>query len=195
MDNDLNTPLRRPTYDELLKENIRLKTRVAQLERRVEELLRLVEKLRGQGKRQAAPFRKQDQPAAEPNKPGRKPGKNYGRQAYRNLPPRVDEVYRVPLPTECPHCHAGRLEKTQVVPQFQTEIPRQVIYRRFDVQHGRCLNCGRAIAGRHPLMTSLASGAAASQFGETWHAALAVMNKGWLSPQGREAHWRRPSRD
>ena len=81
MDDDGDVPLRRPTYDELLADNRRLREelravhqRIAQLERQVEDLLRLVEKLRGEGKRQAAPFRKQDQPMAEPKRPGRKSG-------------------------------------------------------------------------------------------------------------------------
>lgn len=184
MDDDLDAPLRRPTYDELLEENGRLKQRVAELERQVERLsseverlLKLVEKLRGQGQRQAAPFRKQDQPATEAKKPGRKSGRRHGPHAHRSLPPRIDETYRVPLPKTCPHCGGPSLKKTQVVPQYQTEIPRQVIYRRFDVQHGLCRVCGRAVAGRHELMTSTAGGAAASQFGPHVHALLTVMNK------------------
>ena len=182
MDDD--APLRRPTYDELLadnrrlrEENARLRERIAQLERQVEELLRLVEKLRGEGKRQAAPFRKQEQPAAEAKKPGRRSGKRHGPHAHRSEPPRIDDIYRVPLPAQCPHCGAGNVQKTEVVPQYQTEIPRQVIYRRFDVQHGRCRNCGHAVAGRHPLMTGIAGGAAASQFGPHVHSLLAMMNK------------------
>jgi transposase len=166
-----------PTNEELLHENRQLKRQVAQLTNRVDELLRLVENLRREGRRQAAPFRKQDGPAATPKKPGRKPGRKHGRHAHRSLPPRIDETYRVRLPRHCPHCQSGCLRKTEVVSQFQTEIPRQVIYRRFDVQHGLCLKCGRAIAGRHPLMTSVASGAAASQLGPNVHALLAVMNK------------------
>jgi transposase len=177
MDDDHDAPLRRPTYDELLEENARLKSRVAQLERRVDDLLRLVEKLRGEGKRQAAPFRKQDLPAAEPKTPGRKSGQKHGPHAHRSVPPRIDETYRVPLPKTCPHCGERSLKKTEVVPQYQTEIPRRVIYRRFDLQHGLCRKCGRAVVGRHPLLTSTASGAAASQFGPNVHALLAVMNK------------------
>jgi len=184
MDDDLDAPLRRPTYDELWADNRRLREelraaqqRIAQLERQVEELLRLVEKLRGAGKRQAAPFRKQEQPTASPQQPGRKSGKNHGRHAHRGLPPRIDEIYRVPLPEQCPHCRSRRLKKTQVVAQYQTEIPRQVIYRRFDIQQGLCRNCGHAVAGRHALMTSTAGGAAASQFGPNVHALLTVMNK------------------
>lgn len=157
MDDDLDAPLRRPTYDELLKENAQLKVRVAVLERRVEELTRLVEKLRGEGKRQAAPFRKQDEPAAEPKKPGRKSGRRHGPHAHRSPPPRIDETYRAPLPKTCPHCGGRRLKKTEIVPQYQTEIPRQVIYRRFDVQHGLCRTCGRAVAGRHAWLHDFVS--------------------------------------
>ena len=184
MDDDGDAPLRRPTYDELLADNRRLREelraahqRIAQLERQVEDLLRLVEKLRGEGKRQAAPFRKQDQPMAEPKRPGRKSGTRHGPHAHRSEPSRIDETYRVPLPARCPHCGRGSLTPTHTAAQYQTEIPRQVIYRRFDVQHGLCQSCGRAVVGRHALMISTAGGAAASQFGPNVHALLAVMNK------------------
>jgi transposase len=173
-----------PTCVELRQENSELKEQlrcaqqqIEKLERRVDELLRLVEKLHGEGKRQAAPFRKQDQPTATPKKPGRKAGKNHGRHAHRSVPPRIDETYDVPLPEQCSHCRGRRLKKTHVVSQYQTEIPRQVIYRQFNVQVGRCQDCGCPLEGRHSLMTSTARGAAASQFGANVHALLAVMNK------------------
>src|SRR5450755_4430026 len=143
-----------PTYQELLDDNRRLREelrvaqqRIAKLERQVEELLRLVEKLRGEGKRQAAPFRKQDEPTAEPKKPGRKSGKRHGPHAHRSVPPRIDETYEVPLPKTCPHCDGRHLSETYVATQYQTEIPRTVIYRRFDVHIGTCDDCGRTVAG------------------------------------------------
>jgi len=174
-----------PTYDELLAENVRLKRRIAQLKRRVAQLMRQVEKLRGEGHRQAAPFRKQDAPAAPAKKPGRKSGRRHGRHAHRPVPPRIDETYDAPLPPECPHCHQPHLHKTGVATQYQTEIPRQVIYRQFHVELGRCQDCGRAVAGRHPLMTSTASGAAASQFGPNVHALLTIMNKEYGLSHGK----------
>jgi transposase len=137
----------------------------------------LVEKLSRESKRQAAPFRKQDQPAAEPKKPGRKSGRRHGPHAQRAVPPRIDETYDVPLPPQCPHCGDRHLRTTHVAPQYQTEIPRTVVYRRFDVQVGVCDHCGQAVQGRHALQTSTARGAAASQLGPNVHAALAIMNK------------------
>ncbi len=82
-----------------------------------------------------------------------------------------------PLPRQCPHCRGGRLKKTRVVSQYQTEIPRQVIYRQFDVEVGVCRDCGHSVEGRHELMTSTARGAASSQLGANVHALLAIMNK------------------
>lgn len=175
--------LGRPSYQDLLDENQRLREelriaqqRITKLERQVEELLRLVEKLRGEGKRQAAPFRKQDQPAADPKKPGRKSGKRHGPHAHRSVPPRIDETYDVPLPTKCPHCGGG-VNRTYIASQYQTEIPRRVIYRRFKVHVGTCNHCGRVVAGRHALQTSTARGAAASQLGPNVHALLTILNK------------------
>jgi transposase len=168
---------RRPTYEELAAENLRLKALVRKLEARVQELERALEKLSRESKRQAAPFRKQDQPVAEPKKPGRKSGRRHGPHAQRALPPRIDETYDVPLPTECPHCGDRQVRETHVAAQYQTEMPRTVIYRRFDVHVGVCDRCGQAVEGRHALQTSTARGAAASQLGGNVHAAMAIMNK------------------
>jgi transposase len=159
-----------PTYEELAAENRRLKAQI-------HELLLLVEKLSRETKRQAAPFRKQDQPAAAPKKPGRKPGRRHGPHAQRAVPPRIDETYDVPLPPQCPHCGDRQVRETHVAPQYQTEIPSVVIYRRFDVHVGVCDGCGHAVQARHALQTSMARGAAASQLGAKIHAALAIMNK------------------
>ncbi len=166
-----------PTYEELAAENRRLSGVIQRLEARIAELEQLVEKLSRQGKRQAAPFRKQDEPAAEPKKPGRKSGRRHGPHAHRVEPRRIDETYDVPLPAECPRCGERRLRETHVAAQYQTEIPRTVVYRRFDVHVGVCDHCGQTVEGRHDLQTSRARGAAASQLGPGIHAALAIMNK------------------
>ena len=160
----------RPTYEQLLEENRELK-------RQVEKLTRLVEKLRSQGRRQAAPFRKQDEPTRQAKKPGRKSGRRHGRHAHRSVPPRIDENYDVPLPEQCPHCGDRRLRETRVATQYQTEIPRTVVYRRFKIHVGKCEGCGRMVQGRHDLQTSAARGAAASQLGPNVHAALTILNK------------------
>ena len=182
-----------PSYEELLRENADLKRQliaaheeiralrrtVDQLRQRVEELLRPDRTICAAraNVRAAAVSRKHDEPPAEPKKPGRKPGRRYGRHAHREAPPRIDEMYHVPLPRQCPHCRGGRLKKTSVVSQYQTEIPRQVIYRQFDVEVGVCRDCGHSVEGRHELMTSTARGAASSQLGANVHALLAIMNK------------------
>ena len=92
-------------------------------------------------------------------------------------PPRIDETYDAPLPESCPDCASGRIHESHVAVQYQTEIPRTVIYRRFNVHVGCCEACGRAIEGRHALQTSAARGAAASQLGPQVHALLALLNK------------------
>jgi transposase len=168
---------RQPSYQELLDENIRLRKQLQQLTRQVAKLTALLDEVRREGKRQAAPFRKHDQPVGEPKKPGRKPGKRYGRHAHRSIPPRIDETYDVPLPERCPRCHGQHLSETHVAKQYQTEIPRRAIYRQFDVHVGACDDCGQAVEGRHPLQTSSARGAAASQLGPNVHALLAILNK------------------
>jgi transposase len=160
----------RPTYEELVAENRRLKAQI-------QELMLLVEKLRRESKRQAAPFRKQGAPVAKPKKPGRKSGRRHGPHVHRVVPPRIDETYDVPLPEQCPQCGGRQVRETHVAPQYQTEIPRTVIYRQFDVHVGVCGHCGHAVYGRHALQTSTARGAAASQLGANVHAILAILNK------------------
>src|SRR5207249_816968 len=70
----------------------------------------------------------------------------------------------VPLPKACPDC-GGRVVHDDTQPQFQEDIVRQTIVRRFDVQTGHCTDCERRVQGRHPLQTSDALGAAQVQVG------------------------------
>jgi hypothetical protein len=44
------------------------------------------------------------------------------------------------------------LNNTQ--PQYQEDILRMTIIRRFDIEVGTCACCGRQAQGRHPLQTS-----------------------------------------
>lgn len=153
-----------------------LRQELAALREQVAKLTALLEEERRRGKRQAAPFSK-GPPVEEPKKPGRKSGKRHGPHAHRSVPPRIDETYDVPLPPQCPHCGERHVSETHVAVQYQTEIPRTVIYRRFDVHVGTCDGCGRSVADRHPLQTNTARGAAAGQLGPNVHAMLTLLNK------------------
>jgi transposase len=149
------------------------------LKEKVAELEALLEKVRREGKRQAAPFRKAHGPKPDPKKPGRKAGAHYGQHAHREAPPpeTIDEEYEVGLPDRCPACGSSDLQENDVVTQYQTEIPRRPIHRQFNIHRGTCCHCGQPVQGRHPLQTSDAVGAAASQLGPAAHAAIAMMNK------------------
>jgi transposase len=152
--------------------------RVAQLEARVIELTKKLEEATRAGKRQAAPFSK-GKPKRDPKKPGRKPNDG-GAHAHRTtpIPDQVDETLEANLPDACPHCQGGIIESTaDREKQFQTEIPRKPIVRQFNVHVGWCACCGRRIQGRHPLQTSDALGAAASQIGPDAQAAVVLLNK------------------
>lgn len=159
--------------------------RVAELEAQVERLTRLLEQQQRAGKRQAAPFAKTP-PKGQPQKPGRKPGKDYGTKAHR-LPPapeQIGETHEAPLPAACPDC-GGVLAETHVDQQYQVEIPRQPIHRQFNIHVGCCQQCHRRIQGRHPLQTSDALGAAASQLGPAAQAAVVELNKQAGLPHGK----------
>src|SRR6266849_10226197 len=114
-----------PSYLQLLLENQQLRELVAQLQKRIEELER-------SAKRQAAPFSK-GEPKKNPKKPGRKKGKQHGRHGHRPPPPptNVDGTHEAPLPERC-SC-GGDIVATHVDQQFQTEIPRKPIVRKFNI--------------------------------------------------------------
>ena len=153
---------------------VRLERRIAELEERVAQLERLLDNAMRAQKRQAAPFSKAG-PKQNPRKPGRKPGNNYGPKAHRLVPEQEpDEIINVPLPQQCPEC-GGQPQEDHIDQQFQVEIPRRPIVRRFDIHVGRCRRCGRRLQPRHPLQTSDATGAAASQLGPDLQGLIAMM--------------------
>ena len=122
----------------------RVESREQQLARALAEIERLrkqLEEALRANKRSAAPFSK-GEPKSNPEPPGRKPGAAYGQRATRPVPSRVDEQIHVPLPPRCPHCHGPViLKNTQ--PQYQEDIVRMTIIRRFEVEVGTCACCGR----------------------------------------------------
>ena len=128
-------------------------------------------------KRQAAPFSK-GKPKSRPKKPGRKQGDQHGKHAHREPPPpsQVDETLDAPLPDQCPDC-GGDIVEDHLDQQFQTEIPRKPIVRKFKIHCGHCNRCGKHLRGRHPLQTSDATGAAQSQLGGDAQAAIVYLNK------------------
>jgi transposase len=167
----------RAELDRLRQQNERLRQENERLRRELGEARSGLDAAKRQSKRQAAPFSK-GVPRPQPKKPGRKPGKAHGRHGHR-LPPgpaTIDEVLQAPLPGACPHC-GGRVCQTSVAAQYQTEIPRRPVVRRFDVHVGRCQGCGARVQGRHPLQTSDALGACAAQVGPDAQAAVVALNK------------------
>lgn len=159
----------------LRKENERLRGEAERLKQETERLRRQLEAALRASKRQAAPHSR-GTPKANPGRPGRKPGHRYGRQSCRSVPKRVDERIEVPLPEHCPHCGGG-VEREGCEAQYQEEIVRRTIVRRFDVAVGRCRNCQRRVPGRHPLQTSDAVGVGSVQLGPEALTLAAILNK------------------
>ncbi len=154
--------------------NRQLEAHVVRLEARVAQLEQFVDKTTRASKRQAAPFSK-GPPKEKPEKPGRKSGKKYGLKAHRPLPEQEpDEVIDVSLPEQCNEC-GGEVREDHLDHQYQVEIPRRPIIRRFDIHIGQCRQCGRRIQPRHELQTSNAIGAAASQLGPDLQTMIAMM--------------------
>ena len=155
---------------------------IGRQQREIERLQRENERLREEleaalraGKRQAAPHSR-GKTKDHPKRPGRKPGRAYGKHACRRTPSRVDETIRVPLPQQCPHC-GGAVEFQRHESQYQEEIVRRTLVRRFDIAVGCCRGCGRRVQGRHRLQTSDAVGVGAVQLGPEALALAAILNK------------------
>ena len=152
-----------PTVEELIKENQSQREQLKKAQAEIERLRKALEEALRSLKRQAAPFSK-GKPKSNPKRPGRKGGTDYGQRAFRAVPDRVDEEIAVALPKRCPDC-GGRVIHDSTYPQFQEDIVRQTIVRRFDVEIGHCVGCRGHVQGRHPLQTSDALGAAHVQVG------------------------------
>jgi hypothetical protein len=117
-----------------------------------------------------------------PKPAGRKRGAAYGERYRKTIPEQVDEVITVPLPAYC-DC-GGALEVEKVESQYQQEVVRKTIWRRFDIAIGRCCRCRRRVQGRDRRQTSDALGAAAVQLGPEALALGVKMNKGLGMPHG-----------
>jgi transposase len=156
------------------------------LRKKIERLEDALDDAQRQVHRQAAPFSR-GAPLRVPKRPGRKAGAAYGRAAQRPIPAHVDETYQAPLPAACPDCGAP-VALTRHATQFQADLPTvRPIVRAFHIAIGCCTACGRRVQGRHPLQTSNAIGAAASQVGPmavTW---AVILNKQFGVPLGKIA--------
>ena len=179
--------------ERLRKENEALRQEKEQLERKQERLERERERLREENdnlrrqleeaqranKRQAAPFSRGKR-KEHPKPPGRKSGAAYG-QRYSKLPPQqVDEVISVPLPERC-SC-GGQVAFDRIDSQYQQEIVRKTLWRRFDIAIGHCEECQKRWQGRDRRQTSDALGAAQVQLGPDALALAVRMNKDLAMP-------------
>lgn len=176
----------RQEIERLRKEIERLQQERERVERERDRLRQENEKLRKQleeaqraAKRQAAPFSRGTR-NTDPKPPGRKPGSAYGQHRRKAIPKKVDEVIPVPAPTHC-EC-GGELEVERTESQFQQEIVRKTIWRRFDIAICRCRKCHKRVQARDPRQTSDALGAARVQIGPEALALAVQMNKGLSMP-------------
>lgn len=160
---------------ELEKENQSLREQLGKALAENERLRQQLEEALRSLKRQAAPFSK-GEPKPHPKPPGRKPGSEYGQRTSRPVPRRVDQEFRALLPDRCLSC-GGRVVYEHTESQFQEDIVRRTVVRRFDVQIGRCSCCRRRVQGRHRLQTSDAVGAAQVQLGPEALSLAAHLNK------------------
>lgn len=170
--------------DSLRRENESLRQQLEKAHAEIDRLRKELEESLRRSKRQAAPFSRGKR-KKKPKKPGRKRGADYGKQSNRRIPDRVDQEIAVPLPKQC-EC-GGQSVYDETKPQYQEDIVRQTIVRRFDVEIGHCGGCGKRVQGRHPLQASDALGAAQVQIGPEALALAAHLRKEMGISDGRAA--------
>jgi transposase len=139
-----------PSFEELIDLTRRQVGMIEALRAEVERLKKELEEARRAGKRQAAPFSK-GAPESNPKRPGRKPGHP---PSHRTAPPpeQIDRTVEVPMPPNCPGCHAplGAAPVT-VHDQYQIDLPEpKPVITRFRVPVARCPACYRRVQGRPP---------------------------------------------
>src|SRR6266567_5175048 len=113
--------------DRSLGENERLAQEIARLQKLLEDVVR-------KRKRSTAPFSR-DNPKPNPKTAGRKSGDQYGKQATRPTPLKVDEQIAVPLPPGCPHCE-GQVIRRDPKAQDQDDIVQVTLVLRIEVGVG-----------------------------------------------------------
>ena len=165
--------------DRVQQERDRVERERDRLRQEIEKLKKQLEEAQRAAKRQAAPFSRGTR-NTDPKPPGRKSGSAYGQHRRKAIPKKVDEVIAVPAPTQC-EC-GGELEVERIESQFQQEIVRKTVWRRFDIAICRCRKCHKRVQGRDPRQTSDALGAAAVQIGPEALALAVQMNKGLSMP-------------
>jgi transposase len=168
-------------HEQLRQEKEQLRRERERLRQENERLKRQLEEAQRANRRQAAPFSRRRR-KANPRPPGRKCGSAYGQRHSKAIPEQVDEVIVVPLPAHC-GC-GGTVKMEKVESQYQHEVVRKTIWRRFDIAIGRCQACQQRVQGRDSRQTSDALGAAAVQLGPHALALAVKMNKGLGIPHG-----------
>lgn len=174
-DEDMEHERSAKIYEELVGKIQALEAELAKLREENRQLRLKIEDLERKQHRPHAPFSK-GKPKPNPDKPGRKAGEAHGRHGHREPPASFDEEYEAPLPPHSPCCNAG-IDEESVREQYQEEIPRKPVRRRFKVHVGRCACCGRRVQGHHPLQTSDALGAAGATLGANAQALAVHLNK------------------
>lgn len=164
----------RQELDQVRQERAQLEREREHLREENERLKRQLEEAQRTAKRQAAPFARGVR-KRNPQRPGRKPGAAYGKRHSKPVPDHVDEVIAVPAPARC--ACGGALDVEKIESQYQHEIVRKTVWKRFDVTICRCPVCHQRVHGRDPRQTSEAFGAAAVQVGPDALALAVMMNK------------------
>jgi hypothetical protein len=158
----------------LTVEKIGLQKQLRSAQASLDAMEEQVEEWKRKAHRQAAPFRR-DPNQRNPN-PGRSGRKKGHRGHFRPKPDHINERVHIPLEA-CPHCQGQLCDKRPLV-QYIEEIPQvRPVVTELTTEEGWCKNCQCDVYSTHPLQTSRAGGAAATQLGPRSLALAIDLNK------------------
>jgi hypothetical protein len=151
--------LEQKTREDLEREIIELKRRLAEAYEMIRKLSEQIEELQRAGKRQAAPFARRDaQRVKKPRKRGRKPGEGQFKNREKPKAEEISQTKKAEL-SGCPDCQC-ELEDVKEQEQYEIDIPEiKPIITRYVMLSGKCPQCGKRHKLCHPDQISQAVGA------------------------------------
>ncbi len=143
----------RPSYEDLLRENRRLREENQALKERLSRLEAELARLREENERLRAKIKGDPPPPVKPARagPGKKPGRKPGHPpANRPLPAQVDQEETLTL-AHCPHCGTKLSQPVEERVRYVEDIlPPRVRVTRYRIQRYFCPRCGKLVE-RKPL--------------------------------------------
>ena len=161
--------------DRAKQENEKLRKEIERLKQETERLRRELEAALRASKRQAAPH---SRGTPKPTRSGQAANRAAAMAGRLAVPSRRAWMNESRFPCQsAARIAAAAWQPESCETQYQEEIVRRTMVRRFDIAVGHCRDCQRRVQGRHPLQTSDAVGVGSVQLGPEALTLAAILNK------------------